>query len=149
MKNKAKLFDLTHNARTYLIFDIENMAQGILAYFSLSFKEISLEDYVSKTQTKKLDGISKNAEKIRVFLLGQIGKNDFAGNPVNSLVIFEEVYNILIDVQKKIGGRTLLLECENNPKLIEIYEKQGFEILQEQSLVQMFRILDFKPEVSE
>ena len=90
---------------------------------------------------KKLDGISKDPEKIRVFLLGQIGKNYLRDNPIKATDIFEEIYNILLEVQKKIGGRAILLECEDNPPLIKLYEKEGFQILQKQNLVQMYQML--------
>ncbi|WP_196566874.1 hypothetical protein [Proteus alimentorum] len=69
---KAIRFEQTSNARTYLIL---NDSGEILAYFSLSFKELTLDNVkISKTKRQQLDGISRKAEKIKVFLIGQIGK---------------------------------------------------------------------------
>jgi len=143
LKNKSKRFEESHNSRTYFIFDENHLEYGILAYFSLSFKEISLDPNISKSEKKLLDGISKIPDKVRVFLLGQIAKNDIRNNPIKLPEIFEEIYNILFAVQKKIGGRALLLECEDNSKLISLYEKEGFKILQKQDLVQMYKMINF------
>ena len=60
LKNKALRFDSTHNSRTYLILNEENVDWGICAYFSVSFKEIEVRN-LSKSTVKKLDGISKSA----------------------------------------------------------------------------------------
>ena len=79
---KAIRFEQTDNARTYLVLD--ESTGDILGYFSVTFKELSLESTaLSKTQVKKMDGISKNAERIRAFLIGQIGKNTaIPDNPI-------------------------------------------------------------------
>jgi len=118
---------------------------GIAAYFSLSFKEISIEDsQLSKGQIKKLDGISKNAEKIRVFLIGQIGKNYTHEHQINLEDILQSVYSVLQEVQTSIGGRVILLECDDNERLISLYKKHDFQVLQKQDLVQMYFIFDPK-----
>lgn len=79
---KAIRFEQTSNARTYLIL---NDSGEILAYFSLSFKELTLDNVkISKTKRQQLDGISRKAEKIKVFLIGQIGKNtSILDNPIS------------------------------------------------------------------
>jgi hypothetical protein len=49
----------------------------------------------------------------------------------------------LFEVQNNIGGRAILLECENNEKLILLYKKHGFEQLEVQGdLIQMYKIFD-------
>ena len=140
LKKKALLFDQTHNARTYLLTD--NSTDAILAYFSLSFKEIDVATSVSKTTRKKLDGLNKHTEKIRSFLIGQFGKNfNIPDNPVNASIIFEEICDVLGNVQDDIGGRSIFLECEDNTKIIGLYKKLGFSFLQkENTLVQMYKV---------
>lgn len=136
-------FEKTHNSRTYLILDEEDPAK-IVAYFSLSFKEVLLQDdSISKNKIKKLDGISKKSERIRSFLIGQLAKNySVQKNPINLLLIWQSILPILANAQDLIGGRVVLLECEDNPKLISLYEKIGFEVLQKQDLVQMYLVFD-------
>lgn len=126
LKNKAVLFDKTHNARTYVIINDE---AKLLAYFALSFKEVLLPLDLPKTQIKDIDGISKNAKFSRGFLLGQVGKNFFDGNDIKISDIFDEIYRVLIKSQGLIGGRVLFLECLNNNKLKELYQNQGFKFL--------------------
>lgn len=64
----------------------------LLAYFSVSFKELILEGTgLSKTKIRSLDGISKNAERIRSFLIGQLGENmAINGNPIGLADILNE-----------------------------------------------------------
>lgn len=61
----------------------------ILAYFSLSFKELILDKTkLSKTKVQQLDGISRKAEKIKAFLIGQLGKNTaIVDNPISLSII--------------------------------------------------------------
>lgn len=104
----------------------------ILAYFALSFKEIVLNtDLISGTQIKKMDGISKKAKSVKAYLIGQIGKNtQLDTNPLNLSYILNEIYNVIAQVQALIGGRVIILECEDQPKLIALYEKHGFKLIE-------------------
>jgi hypothetical protein len=144
IREKAIRFDSTHNSRTYLIFDEDQLNLGILGYFTLSFKEIVLENCdISKSKIKKLDGISKNAERIRAFLIGQLGKNSSIDrNPLNLKEILSEIFSVLQQAQVLVGGRVILLECEDNQKLINLYRENGFDVLQKQELVPMYLIFD-------
>ncbi|PHM36853.1 acetyltransferase [Xenorhabdus innexi] len=121
-------FEQADVTKTYLIIDQKGI---ILAYFSLTFKELNTYSFsISKTKIKKLDGISKNANTIKVYLVGQIAKN-FAinQNTMKSKIIFTYVKNIIITAKSLIGGRIIALECENNTKLIKLYIANGFEKL--------------------
>ena len=122
---------------------INNENGDILAYFALSFKEVDVKPGVSKTTRKKLDGINKHTEKVRSFLIGQMGKNfSLSENTINLSLILKEVYSVLGNVQDNIGGRTIFLECENNRKLISLYENLGFSYLQEKDFVQMYKVFN-------
>ncbi|EKZ9002341.1 hypothetical protein ACTWWB_003562 [Vibrio fluvialis] len=141
LKTKSIRFEESDNSRTYLIIDSEN--GNILAYFSLSFKEISLlHTQIAKKQVQRLDGINKNAEKVRAYLIGQIGKN-FAIQPnlISLQEILGEVYAIIEEAQALIGGRAVILECGKVDKLIELYKANGFDVLintDEEPLVTMY-----------
>ncbi|TMW13615.1 acetyltransferase [Alloalcanivorax gelatiniphagus] len=128
--SKAIRFEKTDNARTYLILDDET--GHILGYFSISFKELVLEDLqISKSKVRRLDGISKNAERIRAFLIGQLGKNtSIAQNPITLEIILEEIYAVISEARNLIGGRIIILECEDSPQLIQLYERNGFSLIQ-------------------
>lgn len=49
---------------------------------------------------------------------------------------------ILSDAQDLIGGRVIILECEDNEKLMQLYESIGFQVLQKSNLVQMYMVFD-------
>lgn len=141
LKNKAIRFEKSSNSKTYLILNDEN--GEILAYFSLSFKSISLDTTkISGTEIKKLDGMSKNAKNIKVFLIGQLGKNSqIKNNCLNLKIIFSEIYGVISQVQSLIGGRVIILECENHPKLISLYESHGYksiDITEQEGLKTMY-----------
>lgn len=101
----------------------------IVAYFSLSFKEITLVDSgLSLSAIKKLDGFSKQAERVKAFLIGQIGKNSAVDdNPINLQLILDEIYTVIDEARALIGGRAIILECEDIATLIQHYERHGFK----------------------
>lgn len=129
LKNKAINFEKRSTSRTYLILDEDGQ---ILSYFSLSFKEVTLNtEKVSGTSIKKLDGFSKTATTVKAYLIGQIGKNSqIQDNPIRLENIFNEIYNVIAQAQSLIGGRVVILECEDNEKLIALYERHGYKILE-------------------
>lgn len=141
LKSKAIRFEESDNSRTYLILDSDN--GNILAYFSLSFKEVSLENSdISKSQIKRLDGINKTSERVRAYLIGQIGKNfAITPNEITLKIILDEIYAIIDEAKALIGGRAVILECEKNEKLLNLYQDNGFNILintQDEPLVTMY-----------
>ncbi|OAT28623.1 acetyltransferase [Proteus myxofaciens] len=112
-----------------MILDYEGK---ILAYFSLSFKELILDKAkLSKTKVQQLDGISRKAEKIKVFLIGQLGKNTaIVDNPISLSIILNEIYAVLSEDNALIGGRIIILECEDNNRLIQLYKQYGFTLIE-------------------
>ena len=123
----ALRFEQSRIARTYLILSAENA--DILAYFTLSFKSISVR--TSKSQLKKLTGGLTNSNQINAFLIGQIGKNSLIeNNPIHLSDILSEIFPMIEQGQSTFGGRSVILECENNPLLISLYEKHGFKLIE-------------------
>ncbi|WLF83538.1 acetyltransferase [Moraxella sp. ZY210820] len=143
LRQKAIDFERTHNARTYLI---TNAKMEIQAYFSLSFKEIMVNaDKMSKSEIKKLDGFNKNAKRIRVFLIGQIGKNaNLVDNPVNLKDIFAQIFHYLLSAREIIGGRAVILECQPIEKLLNLYHQHGFKqlaVLDDDEMKTLYHVL--------
>ena len=56
-------------------------------------------------------------------------------------ILDEGVYPIILQAQSLIGGRFVLLECENTPDLIKLYKKSGYKHLQTLDLTQLFLVL--------
>lgn len=118
----------------------------IVAYFSLSFKEVVLQvDKISKSEIKQLDGINKNANKIRVFLIGQIGKNSLiADNPIKLADIFNEIERILLKAKQLVGGRAVILECQPIAKLLALYKHHEFKplaVVNDDEMLTLYRVL--------
>lgn len=100
-------------------------------------------DNVSKTQLKKLKATQKD-KPIKTFLIGQLGKNSsIVDNPLNLQMIFDEAFSKIGEARDIVGGRTVILECEDCDTLIHYYEKHGFIFLQkdDDQLVTMYAIL--------
>lgn len=125
LHHKAILFEGNHASRTYLILSQNG---ELLAYFSLSFKEIQVK--VSNTFLKKNFGRFHKGDRLKVFLIGQIGKNDkLENNPIKLCDVLEEIYSQIKLAQDVIGGKIVILECEDNAKLIQLYEAHQFKLI--------------------
>jgi len=128
-ENKAVRFEKSSAARTYLILD--KKTGDFLAYFSLSFREMVIDDKhedITKSTIKKLNGFNTIITNIQIYLIGQIGKNcSIVDNFITLDLILKNIYGIISTVQKYIGGRAIFLECEDNEKIISLYEKYGFK----------------------
>lgn len=98
---------------------------------------------MSGVKRKELDGFSTSAQQVKAFLIGQLGKNDNIPNSMLNLetILSAGIYPILISAQRLLGGRVVLLECENTPGLIRLYERAGYKLLQLGELAQMVRRL--------
>lgn len=95
---------------------------------------------VSNSQKKKLK--ANRNKPIKTYLLGQIGKNSaIEDNPINLKMILDEAFNKIEEARSIVGGRTVILECENCDKLVNHYEKHGFSKLQSDELLTMYAIL--------
>ncbi|WP_083996379.1 hypothetical protein [Desulfosporosinus acididurans] len=114
----------------------------ILAYFSLALKSLKLDNSLSKTRIKKIDGLSNKIEDTSVYLLGQLGKNEPYQKDIQGKEILEKyVFPLVTQAVKYVGGRIILIECANKEKLISFYGNNGFVYLQEDEYVQMIRFL--------
>lgn len=141
---KAIRFEQASAASTHLIL---NENGQILAYYALSFKEIRIE--ASKTLWKKLLGGLGAGNILKVFLIGQIAKNEaISNNPINLSTILDDIYQQIYLAKCSVGGRVIVLECEDHPNLISHYQKHGFQLLQtvedENQLKTMFIVPAFK-----
>ncbi|WCN11340.1 acetyltransferase [Marinomonas mediterranea] len=142
MRDISIRFEKEDRGRTYFIVDD---ACILLAYFTLTTKEVTLSAAASKSQKKTLKA-SSDTLKVKAHLIGQIGKNEnVRDNPINLKLILEEAYCIIDQARQLIGGRVIILECEN--KLVQLYEKHGFKVLQtspdikDNTLITMFDVI--------
>ena len=107
----------------------------ILGYFTLTHKSIILDGQgFSKTAQRKLTRHSRLDKQTgnymaSAFLLAQFGKNYDVdgGKRINGTELMELVNDILVDVQRRIGGGIVYLDCEDKAVLIDFYARMGFQ----------------------
>lgn len=160
--HKAIEFSNQRLSITYLLYTSYKGNPTLIGYFTLSNKTFLVSKRIfSKTKQKKITkfGIYNNELKrylISAPLIAQISKNFTDG--LNGLITGDELLKIACDKVSEahsiIGGRIVYLECEDNEKLIEFYNKHGFvefgkrnldqdelELIPGKYLIQMLRYL--------
>lgn len=135
--------------RNYFILDEEKFSNGefdILAYFALSTKVLYLPEELSKSQRKKIDGLYNGVSEVSTFLIGQIGKNDKNKDKILGAEILQYACDYIEEASEIIAGRVILVELKDNPKLINFYKENNFQLLKnstenEERLLQMIKII--------
>lgn len=142
IKYKAIEFSRRGFAKTHLVFWNCKNESELVGYYSIAQKSFTLsKGSVSNSLYKKLSqyGTYDNAIQkyiISSLLIGQIGKNYSSGN--DTLISGDELLSLALDkvklIQNESGGRYTYLECEDTPKLINFYERNGFTQFGKRSL---------------
>lgn len=71
----------------------------------------------------KLDEQS-NTYMLSAFLIAQFGKNAQYTEKITGNELMDMTMNILVAVQREIGGGVVYLECEERPQLLTFYENE-------------------------
>lgn len=130
---KAYEFDHQSIAKTTLVFASYKEQPVLVGYYTLANKFIVIrKGNISGNTWKRIRKFGThnqdNACTISAPLIGQLGKNFRDG--YNSLVAGDELLQMAIDdvkaSQKIVGGKLVYLECEDKPRLIEFYNRNGF-----------------------
>lgn len=132
LKQKAILFENLDLSRTYLVYTSYQDKMVLAGYFAIANKTLTIRKDISKTLRKKLTGTkTRDITTIPVYLIGQLAKN-FEGNLKRlNLISGEELLRLafkkILEAQSVAGGRIILVECMDNPKLRAFYERYGFK----------------------
>ena len=133
IRGKAIDFAKQKLSITYLVIDTDSGL--ILGYFTLTHKSVILNsDGLSRTFQKKLAKYSRLDRDtgnyvFSAFLLAQLGKNYAvkADERISGKQLMKLVNDVLLDVQRRIGGGVMYLDCEDNPKLKNFYSQENFK----------------------
>lgn len=117
---------------TYLVL---SESGDIAGYFALTHKpvilgsaEFSLLSGESKKKIKRFcraDGATGNYT-LSAFLIAQFGKNsNVAGDGLRGDLLMNFAIDTLKDVQRRVGGGVVFLECEDNDKLLAFYGNEN------------------------
>ena len=110
-----------------------NAINEIAGFFTLAHKPsfVAINSLGSKTLEKKLErfcgGLRVDDRFLAsAFLIAQFGKNmkHLNGEAISGNELMDCAFEVLADVQRKIGGGVVFLECENRQKLLDFYQNQ-------------------------
>ena len=159
--NKAIDFSKQSIAKTHLVFSSYKGSVVLVGYYALaankgfvvSTKNLSKE---KRRRFSKFGTYDKDLKQLFISapLIAQLGKN--YTNGYNKLISGADLLKLACDkieiFQREIGGKIIYLECEDNAKLVQFYEDNGFEcigkrereqneidLIKEKYLLQMFK----------
>lgn len=142
LREKSIEFSKQDISRTYVVMSSYKGQDVIAGYFAIANKATIIKKFIlSQTKRKKLlkyakyDSESKGYN-IALPLIGQLGKNYKNGYDklITGDVLLKFALDKIKETQNLIGGRYVFLECEDNNKLKEFYESNGFECFGKRSL---------------
>ena len=133
LREKAIEFAKRKISITYLITDVADGA--ILGYFTLTHKSVILNgEGLSRTFQKRLAMFSRLDRDtgnyvVSAFLLSKLGKNYAIeeNRRISGKTMMKLVNDVLLDVQRRIGGGVLYLDCEDTLKLKNFYKGENFK----------------------
>ena len=133
IRDKAISFAIGKLSITYLVNDEET--GSILGYFTLTHKSIIINgENLSSTSRKKLARYSRMDASTgnymaSSFLLAQFGKN-YALDKAERIAgadLMKLATDVLVNIQRQIGGGIVYLDCEDKPALTSFYKEQNFK----------------------
>lgn len=129
-------------SKTFLVMSSYRDKQVIVGYFALTNKVTRIKkSLLSKTKQKRLKQFATNDEDSKYFtlslpLIGQLGKNYY--NDYNKLISGDILLKLACDkvkeAQQILGGKFVVIECEDKQKLKEFYENNGFVCFDKRNL---------------
>ncbi|MCR4961614.1 MAG: GNAT family acetyltransferase [Lachnospiraceae bacterium] len=137
LEEDAIQFSKMKTAITYLAVDEDDGA--LLGYFTLAHKPLKIPaDRLSRKVKDHLRRFSKldedsNTYIISAFLLAQFGKNYAVedGKRITGTELMSVVMEQLKEVQNRVGGTIVYLDCEADAELTSFYESQKFRLFGE------------------
>lgn len=157
LREKAIKFENLSKARTYLVCDENQMLEEefyidnlkIYGYIALALKVLTVPEETSNRLRKELDGLSAKIHGDRLsdfpcYLIGQLAKNSNLDNNITGSELLQLSCDVIAASVEAVGGRYIMIECKDNIKLIDFYNKNGFKIISripdsDEPMVQMIR----------
>lgn len=136
LHSKSIEFENISKARTYFLCDQKKLETGefsILGYFAVSLKVLILPDEMSVRARKEIDGYRGKIHgmpirEIPCFLIGQLAKNSNVNTEeITGKMLLDEAYAVIYSAMSSVGGRYVMIECQDNEKLLKFYKDNGFE----------------------
>lgn len=136
LRSKSIVMSKGGIAQTHLVFVQHEGKNCLVGYFALAVKSFEI-DFTGRNLSHRMRGRLHNfatydkgrkVNRISAILIGQLGKNYF--NNYNKLIKGKDLLDLACmqvkEAQKIAGGKVVYLECEDKPRLVQFYEKNGF-----------------------
>ena len=141
LHNRAVEFERLSKARTYLICDESQITSNgfcldqlkIYGYVAVAQKILSVPEDWSNRKRKEIDGLNGkiHGEPIKDFscyLIGQLSRNsNVPKDSISGRNLLQYAYDVIATAVDAVGGRYMMIECQNELKLIEFYTENGFQ----------------------
>ncbi|MBR0250956.1 MAG: hypothetical protein IJQ77_07720 [Synergistaceae bacterium] len=132
VRNRAIDFARKKVAVTYLAIDLND--GQILGCFALTHKAVSIPGAgLSSSSRRKLERFARldraaGDYMASAFLIAQFGKNFGVddGRRIAGSQLMDIVNDVLVNIQRQIGGGIIYLDCEDNEKLQQFYINEKF-----------------------
>ena len=132
VKNRAIDFARKKVSVTYLVTDFDD--GQILGCFALTHKAVSIPGAgLSSSSRRKLERFARldraaGDYMASAFLIAQFGKNFGVddGRRIAGSQLMDIVNDVLVNIQRQIGGGIIYLDCEDNEKLQQFYINEKF-----------------------
>ncbi len=157
LHKRAIGFECLNKSRTYLLCDDNILRKeerfAILGYFTIALKVLDLPEDLSNKKRKKLDGVSAKLhgnviKSVPCYLIGQLAKNSAIPKEqsIKGSDLIDYAISVIRSAEALVGGRYVLVECHDNPKLLKFYTDNGFTTFgkipfENMPMVQMLRTL--------
>lgn len=134
LHTKAIPFAKQRIAVSYLVFAEHNKQQNLVGYYTLANKFVCVSGSVlSKTMQKKIAKFSQydsdsDRFMISMPLIAQLGKNydSSISSSISGSDLLALALERVLEIEHLIGGKTVYIECNNQPKLFTFYSNFGF-----------------------
>ena len=118
---------------TYVVSDSDD--GQILGFFALTHKAVLIPNsHLSNTSRKKLERFARldratGDYMASAFLIAQFGKNygTDKGKRISGKQLMDIANDILVNIQRQIGGGIIYLDCENIENLKQFYVNEKFQ----------------------
>lgn len=132
VRNRAIDFARKKVSVTYLVNDFDD--GQILGCFALTHKAVSIPGAgLSSSSRRKLERFARldraaGDYMASAFLIAQFGKNFGVddGRRIAGSQLMDIVNDVLVNIQRQIGGGIIYLDCEDNEKLQQFYINEKF-----------------------
>lgn len=135
LRQKALVFDRQGLSKTFLVHASYQGSLVLVGYFAVANKILFIRSSssLSSTLRRRINKFAARLDGVRGYeicapLIAQLGKNFSCG--YDKLITGDELLSLACDhvrrVQSLVGGKVAYLECEDTPRLLEFYERNGF-----------------------